>query len=97
MTIGEQKIEPGLQYLTITHKGDRKSVLNVLDSASVRKYRIDPYLAHFTKGGTDVELEHKETSDVAEKLDIKIKVQKQQPGEGALVIRFGPPTLTARL
>ena len=71
--------------------------LDVLDSASVRKHRIDPYVAHLTKGGTGIELEHKETNDVAEKLDIKIKVKKQQPGKGALVIRFGPHALTAPL
>jgi tetratricopeptide (TPR) repeat protein len=95
LTIAGQEIGAGLYYLTLTHQGSGKFALNVIEPEAVRKYRIDPFVAHLTKGGTDVELTHEVLDDIAEQLDIKIKVNKKKPSEGNLVVRFGPHKLTA--
>jgi tetratricopeptide (TPR) repeat protein len=97
LTIHGTEVPAGHYYLTITHQGDRKFVLNVLDPKVVRKYRIDPYLAHLTKGGTEVALDHQLADAVAERLQIELQIDPVKKSKGRLVVRFGPHTLTAPL
>jgi hypothetical protein len=96
VTIGDQKIPPGYYYMTLEQKGDAM-VVAFLDPTEVRKQRLDAYVAHLTKGGIEVTMQHEKSDSIAKKLQIKLSVDEEDKYQGALTIKFGPHRLIAPL
>ncbi|MCA8943133.1 MAG: DUF2911 domain-containing protein [Planctomycetes bacterium] len=95
VTIGGHRIEPGYYYLTLTHKGEKKCVINVLDAAKIRASRVDPVFANTTKGGGEIPLAYESTEDVTDALAIDLAMDSRDKTRGALVVRFGTHRLSA--
>lgn len=96
ITLGDQEIAAGVYYLTIERRGDT-FVLAAIDPASVHAQTIDPFVAHLTTGGTEVELAHEKTDKIEKRLSIKLQESMGSAGKGKLVVRFGPHVLSAPL
>ncbi len=94
VSIGGTRLPAGVYYLTLT-RTDGKLVLTALDPAAVHKHTIDPYLAHLTKGGIDIALEHGKVDAAADKLEIALTAKKGEPSHAELAIHFGPHRLGA--
>lgn len=92
---GDLRLEPGYYYLTLTHKGDTKCVINVLDPVAVRKTGLDPVMASATTGGQEIALRHSEVEGATGPLTITMDVDPRNLSNGQLVVTFGPHRLTA--
>jgi hypothetical protein len=96
LTLGDQQLAAGVYYLTLERRGDQ-FLLAALDPTSVHAQTIDPYLAHQTKGGTEVAMKHETVDEVSKVLDIRLLETMGSPGAGELVIRFGPHKLSTKV
>ncbi len=96
LSIGGTEIQAGVWYLTLERR-DGKFVMAVIDPATVHQQTIDPYVAHLTKGGKEVTLEHGRSDEVAGKLTIELQADRGALGRGSLAIAFGPHRLSAPL
>lgn len=94
LTLGDKELPAGVYYLTLERKGDA-FVLAAIDPATVHANTIDPFVAHLTKGGTEVALKHETTDKAAPRLLIQLQeTMGGKPGSGELVVRFGPHRLS---
>lgn len=93
VTIGEQRLPAGIYYLTLS-RNEGKITLTALDPAEVHKQTIDPYVAHQTKGGRDITLQHNKVDGLAKQLEITLEAGTDT-GAGTLTIAFGRHRLSA--
>lgn len=95
VTIGTAKLNPGSYYLTVEKKSDGRFLLAFLDPVEVRKAHLDPFVAHLTKGGIEIEMQHGTAQEKAAALEIKLTSDGERSNKGKLTVRFGPHELTA--
>lgn len=89
------KVPAGAYYLTAEITDDGKYLLAFNDPAEIRKKKLDAFQAQKTEGGIVVGLEHSETDEVADKLEITLVPDEQHTTKADLVIHFGPHRFTA--
>ena len=94
LKVGDKKLDPGQYYMTLEHKGEGKLLLAFLDPDSVRRKHLDPYLAHHTKGGTEVEMKLETSKEIAKDLSIVLHSNKEKGTKLKLEISFGPHRLS---
>lgn len=88
-------VPAGYYYLTLEKRGE-DFILALHDAAATRKLKLDGAVAHMLKGGIEVKLQHS-TGEVANELDIALRMEKDSMDTGGLVVRFGPHVLNAPL
>ncbi|MHC5062620.1 MAG: DUF2911 domain-containing protein [Planctomycetota bacterium] len=95
LTIGGQKLTPGLYYMTLEMTSDGEYWLYFLDPKEIRKQKLDAFHAHLSKGGIEVLMEADELEKPTKQLEIELLTSGKQDRKASLEIRFGPFKWTA--
>lgn len=93
LVVGDQKVAPGLYYLTLKQTGEREAVLELHDPAVARKMRLDAFQPDRLPAGIPMAMEWKTGEDAADRLEISVHGDDGELGKGHLEIRFGPHAL----
>ncbi len=97
VTIGATRFEPNAYYLTLEKNAEGQVLLTVLDSADVRKQKLDAFQSAQTKGGISVPLTAVKDAPAASELTISLASDPANPATGKITIAFGPHTFEAPL
>ena len=95
LELGGVAVPAGYYYLTLEKKGDEQFTLALNDPAAVRKYKLDAFQAHMTRGGIEIPLEFEKVEENAGSLTIGLGKKTGKTSHFALSIHFGPYRLTA--
>ncbi len=93
VTIGGQKVPPGLYYVAIEHPAKDKWGLVFLDPAPLRAAKMDAFGAANSTGGIVAPLTHSAAEKAADRLSIAVTAGKK-PNDGTIEITFGPHKLS---
>ncbi|MCA8954111.1 MAG: DUF2911 domain-containing protein [Planctomycetes bacterium] len=95
LRFGDVTVPAGYYYLTLAQPEAGRFELGVHDAATVRKQKLDAYLANRVQGGIAIALAHGEAEDAAETLALGIELAKGSQDHGEFTIRFGGHVLSA--
>ncbi len=95
LTIGGQKLEVGLYYMTLERNSDGEFWLYFLDPKEIRKRKLDAFHAHMSKGGKEVLMEEDEMGESTKLLEIELVTSGKQDRRANIEIRYGPYRLKA--
>jgi hypothetical protein len=94
LSIAGTEIPAGSYYLTLERTDANSIVLWFNDPATIRKRKLDAYVAHLVTGGIAVPMNLSEGEDTTEALDFRFVTGKEN-GKATLELRFGPYLLSA--
>jgi hypothetical protein len=90
--IGGTQLKPGCYYLVLERTDQARWSLIILDPADVTRRQLDPYHVNLKDSGpgTPVALEWERTGKTADRLEITLRLQDDDPKKMSIHIRFGP-------
>ncbi|MBK8979229.1 MAG: cupin domain-containing protein [Planctomycetes bacterium] len=95
LTIGGADVPVGQYYLVLQNHPEHGLRILALDPAPIRARRLDAWQANETEGGIAIPVLHTRVEDVAERLEVELRVEAGARERGVLTVRFGPHRLEA--
>ncbi len=94
VTVGGQKLAPGMYYMALEHPAKDKWNLVFLDPAPLRNTKMDAFGAASVQGGIVAPLTHSTAEKAADRLTISFTAGGKKPTDGSIDIAFGPHKLS---